>query len=317
MKMLIRPRLVGIVLLMPTMIGCAWVWGFESVSDASDGGTCEVCLPAVPQGWQGPLEIFESAGTSLPPLPSCSNDYPNAIFDGVAQSPSSACSCTCDAPTAITCSTPSVHYFSDPTCATSCAPDQNVGTGCTPLSEGSCSGTHFTFDPAVASGGSCAPHSTTPTPVGSAISEARLCGLPTPPGNGTCDATELCAPRAEVPFDLHYCILHAGTSACPSQYPVQEIYGDDASDAGGCAPCTCDAPSGATCDSEAVDFSNGPNCNATSLSSTIPQSCTALGGAKSALSKNLTPTGGSCAAHGGETRNGSAAAAATTVCCTP
>lgn len=299
---------------MPPMIGCAWVWGFQSADAVEgDGGACDVCVPSVPSGWQGPLEIFEGSGTPPPTLPVCSGDYPNSIFDGSGD-PSAAmgCSCTCDPPSGITCSTPKLNYFSDPACATSCSTEQDIATSCTVLSEGTCGGgAHFTFGAPVASGGSCAPHATTETADAGSTSDARLCAMAAMPVNAGCGSAEICASRAESPFESRYCILQTGTIACPAQYPVQHLYSGGGS--GSCSPCTCDAPTGASCDSGVVTFSNGPSCGGTNLTATVPESCTALGGVKSALSTTLSPTGGDCAPHGGEPSTSTA----TTVCCTP
>lgn len=295
----------------------------DVVDAAPDGAPCTAaCVPAAPAGWEGPLEIYEGMGGPPPPLPpSCTGAYPTVVYDGTGSpvAPAAACSCTCGAPTGTSCDPPVVNYFSDNTCTTTCGtPNQPIPTTCTALGITGCGGTHIRISNPVATGGSCIPDAGATVPPAGWSAAVRLCAAATPPGPSGCDAGSVCAPTSGLPFETAtYCVARSGAWPCPAGYPSQRTYYGGAVDTRACAPCTCGAPTGATCSGDVLSL-YGATCSGTGTQVTIPQTCTGLGGSKMmGLSAGVAPTGGACAPSDAGATGSFTPTTPTTICCTP
>jgi hypothetical protein len=296
----------------------------ETASDASGEAAAPcaaACIPAVPPGWQGPLEIYEGAGGPPPPTPpSCAGAYPSVAYDGNGSpvAPAATCSCSCGAPSGVVCDPPLANYFSDNTCAASCGTkNQPIASTCTPLGLGGCGGTHITIGSSVASGGTCAPDAGSQVPAPAWMGDVRLCAPSGSTAPSGCDAGEVCAPTTDLPFEPStYCIARNGTWTCPAGFSALRTYYQSSVDTRACTPCTCGAPSGATCTGGTCEASGSTSCQGGSFPLSVPQACANLGALQAALISGLTSNGGSCAPDGGQPTGTFTPTTPTTICCT-
>ncbi len=248
----------------------------NGVDDDADGAAdcedeqCQAyfrCLPAVPDGWQGPVALWEGQGTA----PSCAQSayYPTGVGmlpkRLLAEAQASTCpECSCEPPAEDECGMADIEYFSDLDCTSSLAQRSVSGTCSTvtvdhidanrPLSA--------RFDPP-GSAGQC-----TPTRAGQVVSPpvdlaiARACGGPLLLGGG-CGQNWLCLPRPREPFEPLLCIFAEGDEQCPVGYEERRPqYFLMASDTRSCSPCRCRAP---TCGGSARDSAADDSCDAGSV----------------------------------------------------
>jgi len=309
---------------------CAAFWGFDDAIDVPEdaAGSNEpcaaTCVPAPPEGWLGPLAIYEGSGGPPPPAPpACAGPYSSGAYDGfnAPSAPPSQCACTCDPPSGITCDSPVLNLFSDPCSAPCGTPNQRIATSCTILGLATCGGTHFVLDASSPTGGACAPSSTAVVPDAGWTGSVRLCAIPSGDavvgvGAGACDAGEICAPPTRLPFEPAHCVAQVGAASCPAGYPILHIAFTSFSDSRGCTPCTCALPTDTSCGGGKVTFYNDTACTAPALNATAPQACTNLGGPKAAKFLGATPTGGRCDADGGVPTGVFTPTTPTTICCT-
>jgi hypothetical protein len=292
----------------------------EAAIDAPDEATVACmasCVPAVPAGWQGPLEIYEGLGAT----PDCdAGAYPNVSYDGKGPPDASAaaCSCSCSAPSGGACAAPLASYFDDFNCTQSCGTqNQPIESTCTALALGGCGvGTHVAIAGSVASSGSCAPDAGAQVAAPTWAGLVRLCGSSGTPAPGGCNAGEVCAAASDPAFEpTTYCITQTGTWTCPVGYAAPRTYYDGFVDTRGCTPCTCGSPH-ATCTGGTFEGNNGSACTGTLIPLPVPTVCSNLGGAKSALISGLILDGGSCAPEGGAPTGTFTPTTSTTICCT-
>ncbi len=333
--------------------GCAAVWGFHEPLEEGDGGAdatsvheggeaavdgggeaatdgrvdapaCSAaCVPAVPTGWQGPLEIAQTMGGPMPAPPAgCdAGAYPVEAFEGLGSPDASAasCTCSCGAPSGITCTPPVANYFSDSTCMTSCGTtNQTVATTCTTLMLGTCGGTHVNVGSSLPSGGACAPDAGSTVPPVDWSARARLCAPPSTWSSAGCGAGEVCAPVAALPFETGtYCVVNnSGVVSCPPGYPKQRVFYESSTDTRACSACTCGSPTGATCTGGTASFYGSTCTGNPGLTMPVPGTCGNLGGAKVGVFSGVAPTGGSCTPMGGAPTGSFQPESPTTVCCT-
>jgi hypothetical protein len=308
--------------------GCADIWGFEDAVDLRDGassalpdGAC-ACVPTVPAGWEGPLEIFEGTGAPGSPGPSCGANYGAEAYLGFVtpDAPAATCSCSCAAPAAA-CGPPVLEYFNDGTCEESCdTASQAIGPGCTALgASDDCKGggTHYTIKSgAPMPGGSCKPVAATSVAALSWASRAHLCAATTPLTTAACAMGNVCAPATDVGFEpTTRCVVHQGASPCPPAYPSSRTYYESAADDRGCTACTCGPPSAGACGNATVSLYARTDCSAGGVPIMASPACLPLEGAMSAgPSPNAAPT---CAPAGGQPTGMVTPTSPLTVCCTP
>src|SRR5207247_1349188 len=80
-------------------------------------------------------------------------------------------------------------------------------------------------------------------------------------GNAGCGGGTCCRARPPAGFESKACVLMAGDVACPSGgYSAKRLYYGGVTDTRDCAACTCDKPTGGSCDGTVVIYDQ-PGCN--------------------------------------------------------
>lgn len=320
---LVARGLVGALVL--GTAACASVLGFEDPLDlpaaealTTDGGidpgtSCH-CAPTTPSGWTGPLVLRD--GTNVDPASACDAAYPKPVVNGFVSPAAAAasCGCACGDPTGVTCSAPTLTLFSDGACANGCSPPQALPANtCVAVDRTGCgNNVRGIYGETIPSGGACAPVPSVLVPpvVGE---HALLCGLESSPLRGTCDEGRSCVPSPRAPFGLSVCIAREGSWACPAEFPRAHTYHAASVDTRHCTACTCEAPTGVTCDG-ALTAHNVTTCASTGVSRALESGCISVNNDKGARF-TVTPTGGSCTATGGIPAGHFDPGVPTTVCC--
>lgn len=277
------------------------------------------CVPAVPSGWDGPLEVY--AGMGAPP--SCSVGFAQSVgaYD-MLQAPDATCSCACG-PSMTTCTAPNLGFYDGMTCN---ATPMSCGTviltpgACTTIDQRSHCTTSSYLDVTVFGGswtaGACAPEPTNQVPPYSWTDQMRGCASTVAPAQVDCQMGQVCAPRPESGFDPKLCISHAGDVPCPGNgYGVKRTFYTAVDDMRACTACSCGSPNGGSC-SFAIDayLSSDQSCSG---SPDILMPGARCAGAQQPGDFRLveTPTGGTCT-PGASVPSGSATPTGpVTVCC--
>jgi hypothetical protein len=304
----------------------AWV---PDVIDPSPA-TCDngfACTPPAPYGWSGPLEVYD--GPTAPTA--CSPDFEGPVFVG-GSAPVAApamCECTCDLPEGVTCGPVSVPFYPGTTCPAggdcvektftpSVCTRIDVGPDCDPAAT-----TSMVLPVSLAAGGGCTPAPTkvVPPPAWSVAVSACISGL----GNNQasdCTGGDICTHLPSPPYE-DICIAQAGIiAACPpGRYTDRRIYTAAFDDTRDCAPCTCGAVTGATCNSELDVFPSAgtaPTCpGAAQVIYTAPTSCSFIQKAGDFRLQATLANVGSCSAAPPAAIGVLAGAQPTTFCCLP
>lgn len=224
-------------------------------------GTGYACVPAVPSGWQGPLEVY--AGTAPPPT--CTSGFAQSIgANDVLQAPAATCGCSCG-PSSITCSAPAIDFYDGMTCSATplvCASLGLSPNSCVTVNElTKCAATYL--DISVPDGTSamsaCAPQPVKNVPPYTWGTQARGCVSTVAPAQVNCASGEICAPAPGAGFAAKLCVSHAGDVLCPGGgYGVKHTYFTSVADTRSCSDCTCSAPNGGSC-SFALDVYQSSN----------------------------------------------------------
>jgi hypothetical protein len=289
-----------------------------------------MCVPTVPDGFIGPLELFDGA---LGDKPGCGGAYPDVSYDGWGslQCPFTCNGCSCGHPKDVVCSDPLVG-----------GPDPNNPLLCLKptgeLTPGVCmtvSGKPTMFS--LARGGSGGTGSCSVTGgdkvLGPATwNAARLCGL-SAKGGGGCDKDSICWPKADKPYQAQACVKSDGNKSCPgSGYTLKRDYFNtkDYDDSRTCTSnCACPTPpTGVVCNLDVelfpvpIGLIKNP-CDQNPLATlTTPVKCDStkegIGYVRASVPIPAF-SGGSCAFTGTSTPSGGCTPKApqTTVCCTP
>jgi hypothetical protein len=260
--------------------------------DPDGGATCN-CLPAVPDGWDGPLVADELADCAAPWA-----DRVEQLHGGL-DAGAHTCTCSCTTPPAEC----NALRTDQNDCSIGCggnAGPLSVGA-CAAAATGSCS-TYLIVT--VDGGGPCTPKlDERKDPVGWAR-DARLCHGASA-AKGVCDGAQVCVP--DRPASGGYCIAHTGDLPCPPSWPQQRTYYDGADDTRGCEACSC-GDGGAAC--EVAEYA-AAGCNeAQRIGTQEPEQCAAA----SPFVKLLRGAA-SCVPDGGAPKGDVAPTGQRTVCC--
>lgn len=304
-------------------------------TDASDGGTNEsgvdagcpvsqVCEPAVPSGWQGPIDLVQ--GANGPPAPCPAPTVP--VFDAGAgfDAGAPACStCGCAAPSGLACEV-DVRMFSGGGCNTNPCATGTAGPKCTALT-GTCplsAGGLAAEANAVVVAGACTPSKQDPTvPPASWSARVEGCGLGAPQACAAPGATG--GAGACLPAASRACIYQSGAaSACPDAGYVAgpQVFYESVVDDRSCTACECGGAD-ASCSGGTVTASTSATC-ALGATIAVDGGCAPLGFAGITTNPAVyaqTDAGpvatGGCPASGGAPTGGAAPAEPITVCCLP
>jgi hypothetical protein len=173
------------------------------------------------------------------------------------------------------------------------------------------------LEPAVAAGGSCVVSPQVPTIAPFSWGNAARACQPSTEGKG-CANDFACLPNAPTPFGA-VCISMAGDNMCPvgSGYTTKKLFFDlDPLDTRACTSCACGDPTGLSCTSSIMTFSDAA-CGAP-IATTAAGACStypgnpAVGSYKS-VSTQFTP--GTCTPSGGVTGGTAVGLNPVTFCC--
>lgn len=211
----------------------------EDAVEPAPGAPGLVCAPPAPEGFQGPVAIFEGSGNPAPSPPDCLPRH-SVAYDGAGNpsAPAPACTCQCVAPTTgVSCAEPVANFFRDSTCTTPCgAPNQIIPTmntaataGCGGWDETGCNvgAPWVQLSVAKVKGPPCVANlaGTAPPPVSWSAS-VRLCA-PTPDVTASCPGVKVPIPASTLPYEPgNYCVASRSVTTCPSAYPAKRVYFD-------------------------------------------------------------------------------------------
>jgi hypothetical protein len=258
-----------------------------------EAGRVCVCLPDVPEGWNGPVVFDEVAD--------CASPWVEEIrvhreLDAGAHE----CSCNCE-PGPTQC-----NWKQDLTVdcnSGSCPGTAAIPVGCVSKG-GSCNG----FYRMTITGGACQQDAGSRIEPSGFAKTARRCGTKDAVTRGVCGSpNQLCAPAH--PPSAGHCIYRDGASACPAEYPIAQTYHARIEDTRACTKCSCDVGS-APC---VVGLYNASSCDGPSRIGTVAANlCYPFSGATHYKLLQEKP---SCVADGGAKSGQATPAGTITTCC--
>lgn len=275
------------------------------------------CVPDVPSGWQGPLELY--FGTNPPPV--CITGFAQSVgaFDGL-QAPAANCGCACGAST-LTCNPPSVVISVNATCGTAfCATDMLALNVCTTVDERTqcldASPLDVTFNGGSTVMGPCAPQATRDVPAYSWSIQARGCAATAAMAQVDCASGQVCAPKPEPGFIQRLCVARAGDMSCPGNgYGVKHLFYTSVDDSRNCTSCTCGLPNGGSCEFSLDTYqSTDGSCSGGAITYGSTTKCAGVG-QPSDMRIDLKSVPGSCAPSSSTATGMATPTGAVTVCC--
>lgn len=280
------------------------------------------CVPAVPTGWAGPVELY--AGSS--PAPACTADF-DSFYDGNAQlnAPAASCTCSCNAPTT-QCTAPALSFFATGVCSgvPSCYTTTLQNGVCTTINDSaSCPTTlgtpHMTAPASAIVSASCMADPGKQITMATWGTYAQACFSATTVAQVDCQAGSVCAPKPSAPYGQTLCISQAGDFSCPAQgYTSKQLFYGGVDDSRDCSACTCGGLSGASCAASFVAFltSDGSCGGGTGDSYAAPFTCNPVT-QPADFRLTLTPQNGSCGANPVTSTGTATPTGPTTFCCLP
>ncbi|MBM4376786.1 MAG: hypothetical protein FJ095_17020, partial [Deltaproteobacteria bacterium] len=236
------------------------------------------CVPSIPQGWFGPLALFEGPGVGAVPTCNADDGFPVLVadgFDGLAAQQATCAACSCGAPKGVACNVASFQLFGADQC-------MGGGGGLT-IAANTCVAFVSMTDPrsvrwatAPAAGGVCIGKAAAPpkVPPLSWSTRMRACGAA---ALGAGCGGDVCAPRPAEGFAPGACIAQAGDVPCPGpEYPLRQVYYRDVDDSRTCTDCDCTAPQGMTC-TGALSLATDAQCGVDVTTMSTVGECAPLG----------------------------------------
>jgi hypothetical protein len=286
-------------------------------------GQSFACVPAVPVGWTGPLEVY--AGTGLPPP--CSTQFQiEATGTTQLDAPTPTCGCTCGSPKVQCGNTDITFYPASPcTSVTGCAKASLPPGTCTTTDvraqcpSGAAMGTFMGAATTAVVGQSCAPQPTRTVPPLTWATNVRACISSVAPSQLDCQAGQVCAPKSQSPYGSSPCIAATGDQPCPQgPYSSRQVFYGGATDSRDCTSCTCTDPANATCTTTLDTFSSGDGtCSGGAISYGAPFSCDPVNSQPSDFRATTTASAGSCTASQSAPTGSAVPTSPVTLCCTP
>jgi hypothetical protein len=286
-------------------------------------GGAFACVPSVPSGWTGPVELYAGAG----PAPLCGGHFAGPTFDGnqgLVDAGAATCGCGCGPAQGVACSSPYTYFQNKVTCSvagTACATIDLTRDTCTTVDERTiCRVTllDMSSGPPSPAGGSCAPVAKMTAPPVVWSTAGRACTSTVATSQVDCPASSVCAPLPESTFGTTLCITQSGDIACPTTgYTQKQLFYGGVADTRGCTPCRCGAVAGASCSGSVKVFPSADlTCDGGAIIYPLPFTCAAVQ-QPADFRIELTAAGGSCT-PGPTLPTGTAAPSEpVTFCCAP
>lgn len=272
-----------------------------------------VCVPAVPEGWLGPVALVE--GPTSERDPGCGELYgaeATVAYDDLV-APAAVCTCTCGEP-------------SDTSCDVELARDNSAGcgsptntwgvpvNGCVPAVSGS-PGSYWQAS-APPPDGTCEETATDDVDEAEFDTRVRLCSA-SERGPGVCEDGGVCSAIPVAPFGEALCVYAEGDLECPadSGYDVRRVVHRDLVDNRGCTTCSCAIEGECT---GSVYLLNTTDCSGMTLagSAAINGACSLVNlGVESAEMSASFEVEASCDPSGGAPEGEAVATDPVTLCC--
>jgi hypothetical protein len=220
----------------------------DTTGGDGDGDACDpgfTCQDAIPNGWEGPVVVSESAAVL------CPSDWPQQVHSALGTTPdfgSLECGCECDDPQGVVCG-PTLGFQGTSNCTTNpfFNPDEYIGFGeCLPTAGSGLAGDTFIKTWGLTTNLDDASCSPSPSET---LTEPSFGGLLKSCGTSfdACGTDGYCEPPTAGAFE-RVCVYNSGAVACPAERFTDQIFGFDGfDDQRECSECTCSAPQG-SCD---------------------------------------------------------------------
>jgi hypothetical protein len=275
------------------------------------------CVPAVPSGWAGPLEVYAGAAQAPPcsPLFVVAQDAHDELDAGPA-----TCGCQCGGPKVV-CAPPTISFFNVSGCAVSapCATKTLSPQTCTPVDLGiACKGLSSPFmtsPQATVTSATCAAQATQSVPPSSWGINGRACVSAVAPAQVDCPSGSICAPKPALPFGPAACIAVLGDVACPAgRYSNRHVYFTSLNDSRGCTTCTCGDAGNPTCAATVATHQPDASCTDLGVAYQAPFSCVPVDEPRD-YEVTLTSNAGACPPSASIPSGSASGMGAVTVCC--
>jgi hypothetical protein len=194
-----------------------------------------VCVPAVPEGWMGPVSIAE--GPTSERDAGCIDAYATdetVAYDDL-DAPEAVCTCLCGDPVGSSCD---IELVVDNNAGCGSPSDDWVITPNVCLESVAGSPGSYWQATATPPDGTCAEMPSDELPEAEFETRVRLCSA-SEDGPGVCDDSGVCSPIPVAPFAEELCVYADGELECPEGYEQQRILYRDIMDTRGCSTCTC------------------------------------------------------------------------------
>ena len=279
-----------------------------SGSGGAPPGECDeegaVCVPAAPEGWQGPIAAY----VGEQPAPDCGDGWSTDLdaFAGGVSGDVSCSACVCGGADGAGCGVPDLGVYSASNCGTKILDIILQPNTCKQLANYD----YMNRGPVPVIAGSCAPSGGGASPTEPVWEQyARLCRWTS---NDSCDAG-VC--QAAPGAGYHWpCFFQEGEHACPGDLEQQTIQ-VSATDTRSCSSCACGTPTGGQC--EGTVWAYPTSCNVNGVSVADAPNCSidlSDGFAYAKYVPGLTVPG-TCAPSGGQPEGTITPAEPVTVCC--
>ena len=271
-----------------------------STTDDSSSATCDACIAAAPEGWEGPLILGENAA-------SCAGGFTAQAFslDTDIAGDDAECTCACGTGT-VECGDMQLRYNASCGAGASGGIESFGGADtCHDNTAGAAVTTPFFFP--LSGTEACDPEATVSLPDTTSTSLLLCAGAFS---QDECSADEVCVSAVPDGFNAELCIAQEGSHTCPDSYPNERTGFDGISDSRGCSECECDPGDDFVC-SATMQIYGDDGC---SVGGTSTQTDECVNSFESFTYAEPT-TSGSCTPSGVQAEGSVSGADPVTICC--
>ena len=298
--------------------------GFVDCQDSQCVSGGFTCVDAPPQGWDG-VAVTRRDPSDTTVAPGCGDGGAAKVYlEGLGATPTACTPCGCGKEDGGACYA-AFSCYSDGTCGGAPKAPTPIAIGPTCTAEQGLGGANSckvtgTF----ADGGACPPDGGTLAAPVPWAHRADVCATGVVGGKG-CPGTQVCVNRGANRPQIA-CLRARTGLACPAGWSATvDLYPKDGgTDTRGCAPCTCAAPTGASCNGAATVTVNSDTDCTGGTNFSVTNTCVAGGNFPNTIqtgwggkSSGATFNPGSCAAQGGQPTGAFNPGAPEAFCCAP
>jgi len=283
----------------------------SSTGEPSCGGGTSVCVPAAPEGWEGPAALIDDLPTD--PSPGCSGSYGVLIDEafGMFVAGAQTCDCTCGGPTNPSCDV-TLYRDNSAGCGTPTG-TYNIGAGCA-AGPTSLANSYWQAEAGPIEA-TCTPEPVVDIGTPQFMERHTVCASEYVTSEG-CGVDEVCTPIPVAPFAATTCIYVLAEAECPADlgYDVQHDWHLDFADTRSCSECTCGVEGACTGGVTllADNTCTGPLAEGTA---SIGGACIQVSSAIESAELSGFQANATCDPSGGELMGAAMATFPITVCC--